>query len=342
MPTLHRPTLFTATRLLGLSVTLAAAPLLAGVDPSTARQDAATPDQAPLPSGAAATIDGQVEITIDEYKDHLLKLYGKGPLEEMVYQRLLDRELVTLGLAFDAEAARARMEADWQRFVDARHQGSLESVALELAQRGFTIEAYKAILLLEEQRQSKEAQIVFETRTVSDEQIAERFEQLYGVDGIRVEVRHLFLNRARYGSELRRAGAGPDEMAPEAIAAAMRARVEDYMRQLAAGADFETLARTHSHDLSVQQNGGLIPNYNYRRYGEPFAVAVRAAATGAAVGPVESPAGLHILRVESRTQTALEEVRDVVTESLMAADPTFTERNELRQRLFAAAEIQLF
>ena len=297
---------------------------------------------AELPADLAARIDGELTITFDEYKTHLLTLYGRGPLQELVYQKLLDREAALLGLEIDSSLVQEQLDEQWRRYVDIRHQGNLDAVQSELELGGFTPESYRNLMRVEIERKVREDALILAGRAFTDEDLRARFDQTYGMGGVAVEVRHLFLNRARMSKELERLGIDPREMTPEELDRRLMLRAEELRAEVAAGADFESLVRQYSHDLSVGQNGGIIPNYNYRRYGEPLARAVRAAEVGSVSAPVPTVAGVHLIRVESRTVTSFETVRETLRATLLDEEPSMTERGELRARLFAAAKIETF
>ncbi|MHC4261625.1 MAG: peptidylprolyl isomerase, partial [Planctomycetota bacterium] len=70
--------------------------------------------------------------------------------------------------------------------------------------------------------------------------------------------------------------------------------------------------------------------------------AVRAAEVGSVSAPVPTVAGFHLIRVESRTVTSFETVRETLRATLLDEEPSMTERGELRARLFAAAKIETF
>lgn len=252
--------------------------------------------------------------------------------------RLLDAEAASLGLTITTE----ELDASWneeRRSMIARARGD-ERVMLEtLTELGYTPESYRRRYEFSARPALLEAKIVRAQRTVSDEALLERFEFLYGVGGEKVVLRHLMVNHTRMRADLQAAGATEAELSHEAIEAAIDARGVELFAQLEAGVDFEALCRGISHDISVHQNGGVIPGYNYKHYGPEMAAAVRAAEVGALVAPFRSPAGLHIIRVEERSVTSLDEVREVLVAELSAAQPTYQERGDLKLRLFRMGDV---
>ena len=90
----------------------------------------------------------------------------------------------------------------------------------------------------------------------------------------------------------------------------------------------------------MHQNGGVIPGYNYKHYGPEMAAAVRAAEVGVVTGPVRTNAGLHLIRVEERVVTKLEDVRAELVAELSAAEASYMERGALKQRLFREGDVR--
>lgn len=330
----------TSSTPLGLALLLGAlllAPALPSQDPA--------PDQAPvadaLPPGVAATIDAEV-ITVDEYKDHLLQVHGRRLLQEMVLQRLFRREAERLGVSPSAEELDAAEVEMWETFFVLRHGRDLESMTAELSQQGTTAADFRANFRLSKERELLQRNLVRARRSPSEEDLRARFDVEYGVGGERVEVRHLLLNRARVQAEMARNGTPADALTPDAVEAELVRRAEALKARIEAGASFEEVARRESHDLSVQQNGGLIPGYNYSRYGEPLAEVVRAAAVGEPSGPASTMAGVHLVLVESRERTDFEEVREAVLQSALEATPTWDELRQLEVDLRQAAVVRTF
>lgn len=289
-------------------------------------------------SAPIATVDG-APITRGAYADHLIEISGTKPLEDFVHAELLADELAALG-AEDALAA--AVDAAWEEeraTMLLRTSGNAASLEDDLATIGFTLEGYRARFLAFKRVELMEDLIVLATRTVDPDALAARFELEYGEGGVKVEVRHLMMNRAQLKAGLVKQGTDPKTLDNATLDALIDERLRELRAELEAGADFETVARRESFDISVKGNGGLIPGYNYKHYGPAFADAVRAAEVGALVGPVTSSAAVHLFVVESRVTTALDDVRAELEALLLAEPVEFPERAALRARLFAEHEV---
>ena len=305
-----------------------------------ASQDPADVERAPagLPPGAAATVDGE-PIGFDEYEAYLVAIYGRRPLDDLIMKRLVEREAARVGVSVSEEELHALSTEFWDSYVQERHRGNEQAGLAEIANEGFGKRQWLDNFEQRSRRDMLAARICEATREVTEEMVHGRFDQVYGRNGDRVELRHIFVNRGRVRADLLRNGVKDTDLTSERIEAELQARAAALLEGLRAGEDFETLARENSHDLSVHQYGGLIPDYNYVHYGELVAEAARTAEIGVPFGPVRSVGGLHVLEVLSRTHTDLEDVREEIV-ALLVADPASQEEKQaLERRLREAAEI---
>jgi len=117
-----------------------------------------------------------------------------------------------------------------------------------------------------------------------------------------------------------------------------KAKADDLLRQLRAGASFEALALEFSADPGSAAKGGDLGFIPRGRTVPPFEAAAFALNTpGELAGPVESPFGLHIIRLEERRPGALRpfvEVHDMLIQEVtkMISDRTRNaEENRMRQ-----------
>lgn len=295
---------------------------------------------APLPEGLAARVNS-VEISVEDYLQYLFEIHGKRPLQDLVYGVLLDQEAGKLEISVSEEEL-DEVQAQFFSSLLTRHRGSEESLRAELGTQGHDLEGYLALYRANQRREILARRICERTRVLDEEQIQLRFERDYGVGGVHVEVRHIMFKLPTFRRELAGKQVEVARISDAELARSMRKHAEDLLDRLTRGSDFETLAREHSHDISVRVNGGLIPQYNYRRYGPELAEAVRAAQVGVPFGPVQTQAGLHLVEVVSRKTSQLEDVRGEIEAALMAEPATGNELRDLETRLRSAATIQTF
>jgi len=315
--------------------------LFLGICPAHAQDPAEAPASrpAPLPPGAVARI-GKDLITQDEYEAYLFQLAGYGPLRDFAYKRLLEDEAKRLGV----EATQADLDAEWAReelALVARSGGDPAQLTADLDAMGYGYEGYKRRFLLGAAPKLLEEHIILATRTVKEPAVLEYFNRVYGEGGVKVVLRHLMLTRSKMKAELTTRRIPVAELTIPRLDLEISGRAKALIAELAGGADFETVAKRESADLSVHQNGGVIPNYNYKHYGNELADAVCAAEVGVISGPAQTQAGVHIFIVEERTTTTLEEARPAIIKALLVADATYPERAALKQRLLREHPVQL-
>jgi parvulin-like peptidyl-prolyl isomerase len=125
--------------------------------------------------------------------------------------------------------------------------------------------------------------------------------------------------------------------------AAIREQMAPILERARAGADFAELARTHSDDSATRANGGdtgLFPRGEMTPAFEEVAFALE---PGEISEPVETPFGVHILKLEERREARLlplEEIREQLREHVAAERAERAVRDEI-DRLREAAEIEI-
>jgi len=99
------------------------------------------------------------------------------------------------------------------------------------------------------------------------------------------------------------------------------------------GNDFGTLAREYSDDSFTAEKGGNLGTFKKGDLIEQLEIAVERTPEGKVSGPVESPAGYHILKVVKRTDPGADKVE---TKEEPAGDEAFisdTQKEEIRQTI---------
>jgi peptidyl-prolyl cis-trans isomerase D len=95
---------------------------------------------------------------------------------------------------------------------------------------------------------------------------------------------------------------GPDgKVDPKAVAEA-RAKAEDVLKQLRAGADFATLAKKYSQDTASAPNGGFLGPVTRGRTVPEFEKSAFSTPKGQISGIIQTDYGFHILRVDDKTE----------------------------------------
>lgn len=136
-------------------------------------------------------------------------------------------------------------------------------------------------------------QVMTADTMITDEEL--RREYAEQGPGLRIRARHILLTYP--------------EGAEEATRDSVRELAEELAERARAGDDFETMAREHSQDPGSAQSGGDLGWFQRGRMVQPFEEAAFALETGEVSDVVETPFGLHIIKVEERETTAWDEER---------------------------------
>ena len=291
-----------------------------------------------------------IRVTRGEYLEHLWTVYGRSRLEELLLDRAMQRELrnrdlsgidpaVRAGLADPEARAAAALAATVQR----DHGGDAKSYEAFLARTGRTREEAMRALRLEVLREDRITALVQLRRRADRKALRRVFDSAYGVDGLRVRVRHVFVSFQRVRRELE-SRAGGRNVNEAAVDAAARAHAEKLLRAHRGGASFtelvargtdDPLARQLARDPARREEAGLIPGYNFQAFGTPFADAVRSMRPGEVKGPVRTSHGYHLIQLVSAVRTRFEDVQDELRRRLRLEPPTLAERRRLREWLIA-------
>lgn len=309
-----------------LALCLPLVPLALAFDPGQ--------DDSPTPASPQRPIAefGEVVIDASEYGEYLIETIGRRPLRSLILRKLVAQEAERLELTIDEAELDASLDTTWDQLVQ-RWRGDEQQAEQELRKQGFTLAAYFKLIKSNMRHQMLTDAICLATREISHDLAYEEFERRYGPGGVRVEVRHVFLDRRRVTSEVK-------DPTPGKVQAELERRIDVWLKSLTDGGDFAVLARDNSHDALTKDAGGVLTLQQQRAYGDRFIQALPTAAVGLPMGPVFSDRGAHLIEVTARETTPFEDVRDALKRELLAAPPTVQERREVEERLYAAANVK--
>jgi peptidyl-prolyl cis-trans isomerase D len=134
------------------------------------------------------------------------------------------------------------------------------------------------------------------------------------------------------------AGSTPDQKTLDAA----KAKAEDVLKQLKAGANFGELAKKYSDDPGSKNNGGEYPPFVPGQTDPEFDKAIFNGKIGELQGPVKTAFGYHIIQVQERTEPhlkSLDEVRAQIT-PIVARDKMRAQAEQLANTLQAQAKTQ--
>lgn len=295
-------------------------------------------DQALEPSDVAVRIDGR-EYTLDQFQAYIVMMAGRQWVGEFVRLQLFEEQAKRLGLLPTAEEHELATQAALDEYIQQRFQGDRAAFDEDLARQELSLESFEQTVSGYTWLNLLQQAVVLAARVVTDDMVFERFEVEYGPGGLRTEVRHIILTRAREGIELARQGASNEERSQTKIEERLVARANEIMLELEGGADFAALAAKYSHDNQASRTGGDIERYDFLRYGPALAEAIAEAEQGVVMGPVVTPTAVHVFEVTGRTLTDLADVEDELRAELAAAPATPTEVGEAERALRERAEI---
>jgi len=218
--------------------------------------------------------------------------------DELVSEKLVSKQVAAEGLEPTAAEIDAAVD-------EVKHNNRIDDKGLDaaLAQQGLTRSTYRQMLVRQLGRMKLVEGKVRARVQVTDDDVKVRYTQMSAdlKPDEELHVRDVFVP------------AGDDRAAAKAKAEAARKRV-------AAGEDFEMVAREtggpladDGGDLGWLKRGAMIPEIDK---------AAATLATGAVSGVVESDAGFHVVKVEDRRRTG-------------GARPLSEAREELRQQILA-------
>jgi len=103
---------------------------------------------------------------------------------------------------------------------------------------------------------------------------------------------------------------------PELTEEQALAKAQELKKQLAAGADFATLAKAESDDSGSGANGGDLGSFGRNQMVPEFETAAFQLPVGQVSDPVKSQFGYHVIRVDKHESKPLDQVRGEITEKI--------------------------
>ena len=291
-------------------------------------------------------LDAGITVTRAEYLEHLFVHIGHARLEELVLDRILAKEVAALdpvaipagvrqGLADptararELETARVRDEFGGDR---AAYERALRDSGVLPAQ---ALRASAAAA----QRADRIAALVLARRQPDEKALRRLFDTRYGVDGLRVVVRHVFCSFGKAAAGFReRHLPAPEQRIEELVRARAQALWEEHLQgvpfaELVAKGSDDPEAVRMAKDPREREHAGLVPGYNVQHFGVEFAAAVRRMQPGEVLGPVRTTFGYHILKLESAERTEFAAVRAELVRLRAEEPPSLAEQRLLLEEL---------
>ena len=242
--------------------------------------------------------------------DHLEKLTR---LRKEAMDKMIEQELVRQAAeAQDIEASSEEIDAALAEVSEPFD--TPEDFTRRLQTEGFTPDSYREHVARMLAAKKYLDGIRAAVATVSDDEL-----ETYYRDNERrltlpeqVRVRHILLTWKPLGKQDDRA--------------AIREQMVPILERARAGEDFAALAREYSDDYATAENGGDTGVFHRGQMAPTFEAAAFALQPGEISDPVETPFGMHIIRLEERQEARLlpldeirEQLREHILEEKMAA-----------------------
>ncbi len=246
----------------------------------------------------AAVVNDEV-ITLSEVREELKKrsrgnqkLSEKEVLDQIIEEKLIEQEGKKLGVSVSDEEVNSMVEA-----IKARYNLEEKGMEKVLSEQNISFEEFKEQLKMQLLTKKVLDKYLTSKIAVTDQEIEKYYIENYGEISPAEEVRisHILIPKN-----------SPNAL-EEAKRIAELARSEKE--------DFSKLAKRYSKDQASAPNGGDLGFFRIDQMIEPIAKAIKGIEPGKVVGPVETSAGYHIIKVTGK-KTSDEKIPETVREEI--------------------------
>lgn len=270
---------------------------------------------AKLVSGIAAVVNDEIITTVEVDRElgQMLKEAERAPgaalgatrgaaVNRLVDKKLIEQKIRELDIRISDEEVKLAIE-------DVKKQNNLDQEGLEraLGGQGMTFAQYRAQLKEQLERLRLMSQEVRSKVQVGEREIREYYEaNLASYGGSETfRARHIFFRVEKKG--------GAEELAKT------EAKANEVLAKARAGVDFAELAKKYSQDPAAAKDGGDLGSFKRADMLPEIGNTVAAMKPGDISPLVLSPAGLHIIKLEDKSQgegKPFEQVRDAIEDLL--------------------------
>lgn len=254
--------------------------------------------------GVIAVVNDDV-ITLSEFEKRLpdknVKItpqQEKTILDQMIEQKLLEQEADKAGI----KVSESEVDQGIQNVIG-KFNLTDEQMKQVLAKENLTPEQFREQWRLQILSQKLIGAKLQGQLAVTEDEIEEYYKANYGSDERvdEVKIAHILIT--------------PDAAGGEAQA---KQRAEEVAEMAKSGEDFAKLAREYSNDTISSVKGGELGSFRKGDLVEPLENAAYSTPVGEISGPVESPAGYHIIKVldKKTSEGSLETYREEIKEKL--------------------------
>lgn len=271
-------------------------------------------------------LDGRtLSMSREAQRDWLLRFQGPANAARYVQSIVIGERSRELGLAVSDAQVQERTESEIAMRIEQAFDNDPEGWYAELQQTERTAQGVREQRLIENRMQLEAEAVAKHDREVTPEQVEDEFSKRYGPGGLSWDVTPLSIRFLQPSP--------PDGTAPEERARLRRvareeleARLAGLYAELQAGADFEVLLREHGEDLTQASTRARFPErFPSPDWPDEHIDAIQALPVGACAPPVYVRGSFHILRIDARHVTKLEDVAEEIQAELEARIASATE-----------------
>ncbi len=276
----------------------------------------------------------KIRISVEDYEDYLLARLGTSFVEDLAFDLCLARACKARKLATDA-VLQARKHAE--TLLSEFGQGLSATERADKRTRAIN----------EELRRIRVTTLLRLSRSATEADLRAEFESKYGVGGDRVRLRHILISFHATESRLQKESQEPVTRAK--VERAARETITAIQKRIASGKSFisqlkfsdDANTRSLLRHPTRRSEAGLLPGYNYQRFGAEFADAVRALDAKAVSAPVRSSHGYHLIYLIERKHSDFEKLRPEIEKAWRNRPIESSEYQALKKRLFQAEGVRI-
>lgn len=285
-------------------------------------------------------INGE-EVARSTYATWMMRVRGESSWPHFLEHFVVERRAKQKGITVTDEDVRARAESYLQQLLGLEYQGSREAWRSRLASSGKDEGEFIRDLSVRMRIELFTERLMMLERVVTPEMVRERWEEVYGADGQRVDARWILLTIPQ-PPVAKDASREEIERAAEEAGAAVRAKADALVQRLRDGEDFAALARQYSEDSTTRDRGGLLPDrFRPERWPKPVADVVQALEPGTYTAPQPLGTAWAIFEVVAKRRIAFEEVKDDLAEQLAHEPPARPDLSAYRNVLTRDVKVEV-
>jgi len=277
---------------------------------------------------------GDRTLTRGEFEDWLFATEGRTLVRDFAADQLVLQEAGRRGLLPSDERLEAVHDDEVSRIIQHVYAGDEKKYLADLKGRGYTPETWRVerrfTLCIDEATRA----LALANRVVTEEQLRQRFHDIYGEGGENRSVEVLFFS-AFHG-----ASPGGEAKDRESRRADAHARAAAARARLAAGEAFETLRADSDRVASDFVVDGRVRSYRRNLLGDDVDRALEQLdRPGDISPPVDVWDGAYIVRLASRETVTFEGARAELEKELQQEEPTSAELGAVRIPFLDKAQI---